>query len=133
MDIFATVFLHFLTFMCGALCMFCVIFLLLMRYLESGPLAERPSGSHYGSAVLPEDLTRTIKCESANFGGGSPKRSPSQGNENLAINLTLQFLFNELRKSERVHLWLYRKLNSEFKELMTQTTTGKLFESVQVI
>ncbi|KAG7196646.1 hypothetical protein KM043_015987 [Ampulex compressa] len=55
-----------------------------------------------------------------------------QGNENLAINLTLQFLFNELRNAERVRLWLYRKLNNEFKELLTQSTTGKLLDSVKL-
>ncbi|KAL6441235.1 hypothetical protein ACFW04_003482 [Cataglyphis niger] len=56
----------------------------------------------------------------------------SQGNENLAINLTLQFLFNELRNAERVRLWLYRKLNNEFKELLTQSTTAKLLDSVKL-
>ncbi|XP_076161316.1 PDZ domain containing 8 isoform X3 [Ptiloglossa arizonensis] len=60
------------------------------------------------------------------------RQSMCQGNENLAINLTLQFLFNELRNAERVRLWLYRKLNNEFKELLTQSTTGKLLDSVKL-
>lgn len=70
--------------------------------------------------------------ERANSNNSMSRQAMSQGNENLAINLTLQFLFNELRNAERVRLWLYRKLNNEFKELLTQSTTAKLLDSVKV-
>ncbi|CAB0032578.1 unnamed protein product, partial [Trichogramma brassicae] len=102
-------------------------------YLESGTQATPPKFPIPPSQpVLPEELINQIKdAKAASVCGGSPRQSLSQGSENLAINLALQFLFNELRNAERVRLWLYRKLNNEFKELVNQSTTGKLFESVQ--
>jgi len=49
-----------------------------------------------------------------------------------ALNLVLQFLFQELRHTEKVRKWFYRKLSLEFEELLTRTTTGKLFDSIVV-
>ncbi|KAK0088491.1 hypothetical protein PV325_011792 [Microctonus aethiopoides] len=114
----------------------CVVeFFILKKYLENGPKANPPEKpSLYGKAVLPDELLNEIKSNKDKLNNSSPRlhQTFSQGNENLAINLTLQFLFNELKNAERVRLWLYRKLNNEFKELLTQTTTGRLFDSVQL-
>lgn len=130
MDFFATLFLAVITFACGIICSLAVELYILKKYLEAAPEASPPDKPiPHGKAVLPEELLAKLKDEKS----GSPMRQNlAQGNENLAINLTLQFLFNELRNAERVRLWLYRKLNNEFKELLTQTTTGRLFDSVQV-
>lgn len=45
----------------------------------------------------------------------------------------LQFLFHELRHSDSVKRWLFKKLTLEFDELLTKTTIGKFFDSVTVI
>jgi hypothetical protein len=50
----------------------------------------------------------------------------------LAINLLFQFLFKELRNAQKVRHWFRHKLSLEFEELLTRTTTGKLFDSVSV-
>ncbi|XP_051154052.1 PDZ domain-containing protein 8 isoform X4 [Leptopilina boulardi] len=130
MDIFTTIFISSVTFLCGIGCTLLFEFYIFKRYLESAPEASPPKNPvPHGKAALPEELLSKIKEEKT----GSPMRQNfNQGNENLAINLTLQFLFNELRNAERVRLWLYRKLNNEFKELLNQTTTGRLFDSVQL-
>lgn len=49
-----------------------------------------------------------------------------------AINLVLQFLFFELRYRTDVRKWFYRKLSLELDELLTKTTTGKLFDKLSV-
>lgn len=50
----------------------------------------------------------------------------------LPISLVLQFLFHELRHSEVIKRWLYKKLSLEFDELLTKTTIGKFFDSITV-
>lgn len=50
----------------------------------------------------------------------------------LAISLIMQFLFHELRHSEVIKRWLYKKLTMEFDELLTKTTMGKCFDSISV-
>lgn len=50
----------------------------------------------------------------------------------IPISLMLQFLFHELRHSDSIKRWLYKKLSLEFDELLTKTTTGKFFEAVNV-
>lgn len=44
----------------------------------------------------------------------------------------LQFLFHELRHSEGIKKWLYKKLSMEFDELLTKTTIGKFFDEISV-
>ena len=133
MDFFTTVILSVITFLCGIACTLLLQIYVFKKYLESAPEASPPKKPvPHGKAQLPEELLSKIKEERTNFSGSPLRQGFNQGNENLAINLTLQFLFNELRNAERVRLWLYRKLNNEFKELLNQSTTGKLFDSVQV-
>ncbi|XP_076549317.1 PDZ domain containing 8 isoform X1 [Osmia lignaria lignaria] len=133
MDIFEFICVSVITFICGIICTLCVEFYLFKKYLEDAPLASPPKRSiHHGMAQLPKELLEKIQDEKTNPNISISRQAMCQGNENLAINLTLQFLFNELRNAERVRLWLYRKLNNEFKELLTQSTTGKLLDSVQL-
>ncbi|XP_015121655.1 PDZ domain-containing protein 8 isoform X1 [Diachasma alloeum] len=128
MDLFLMLILAVITFICGVICTLVVEFYILKIYVELAPPAQPPGKPPpHGKAELPEELVKDINKERQH-----PSRQNLQGNENLAINLTLQFLFNELRNAERVRLWMYRKLNNEFKELLTQTTTGRLFDSVQL-
>lgn len=48
------------------------------------------------------------------------------------MNLVLQFLFYELRNANKVRKWFYRKLSLELDELISKTTTGKLFDKLSV-
>jgi hypothetical protein len=50
----------------------------------------------------------------------------------LALNLLFQFLFKELKNGQKVRRWFRHKLSLEFEELLTRTTTGKLFDCVSV-
>lgn len=53
-------------------------------------------------------------------------------NPTIAFNLIFQFLFFELRNANRVRKWFHRKLSLELDELITKTTTGKLFEKLSI-
>ncbi|XP_053987253.1 PDZ domain-containing protein 8 isoform X1 [Hylaeus volcanicus] len=133
MDIFEFLCVSVITFVCGIICTLVLEFYLFKKYLEEAPLAsptKRPI--RHGKAQLPNELLESIQEEKTNSNTNMARQGMCPGNENLAINLTLQFLFNELRNAERVRLWLYRKLNNEFKELLTQSTTGKLLDSVKL-
>ncbi|XP_058804776.1 PDZ domain-containing protein 8 isoform X2 [Phymastichus coffea] len=132
MGIFDIILLAVVAFLYGVICTLLLEFYIFKKYLETGPETSPPKQPMPpGTAQLPDELVNRIEQEILNF-SVSNRQNLSQGNENLAINLTLQFLFNELRNAERVRLWLYRKLNNEFKELLNQSTTGKLFDSVQL-
>ncbi|XP_032684766.1 PDZ domain-containing protein 8 isoform X2 [Odontomachus brunneus] len=121
------------TFICGIIYTLALEFYLFRRYLASGRQVASPQRQlHHDKAQLPKELVEQMQEERTNCNNSMTRQALSQGNENLAINLTLQFLFNELRNAERVRLWLYRKLNNEFKELLTQSTTGKLLDSVKL-
>ncbi|XP_076285603.1 PDZ domain containing 8 isoform X2 [Lasioglossum baleicum] len=133
MDFFEFICVSVITFVCGIICTLALEFYLFKKYLEEAPLASPPEKSiRHGKAELPKELLEKIQDEKGNSSTNISRQAMYQGNENLAINLTLQFLFNELRNAERVRLWLYRKLNNEFKELLTQSTTGKLLDSVML-
>lgn len=61
------------------------------------------------------------------------KQSDEDGKSpTIGINLILQFLFYELRYRTDVRKWFYRKLSLELDELLTKTTTGKLFDKLSV-
>lgn len=56
----------------------------------------------------------------------------TKNNSTVAVNLVLQFLFFELRHSNRVRKWFHRKLSQELDELITKTTIGKLFDRLSI-
>ncbi|XP_019886364.1 PDZ domain-containing protein 8 isoform X2 [Ooceraea biroi] len=133
MDTLQLVLVAVVTFICGVICTLALQFYLFKRYLDSGPQAAPPQRQlQHDKAQLPKELVEQMHEERTSCNNSMSRQAMSQGNENLAINLTLQFLFNELRNAERVRLWLYRKLNNEFKELLTQSTTAKLLDSVKL-
>uniref|UniRef100_A0A182T213 PDZ domain-containing protein n=1 Tax=Anopheles maculatus TaxID=74869 RepID=A0A182T213_9DIPT len=61
-------------------------------------------------------------------------KAPDQESKStiMAINLILQFLYFELRQSNRVRKWFHRKLSLELDELISKTTTGKLFDKLTI-
>ncbi|XP_023298592.2 PDZ domain-containing protein 8 [Lucilia cuprina] len=50
----------------------------------------------------------------------------------ISLNFVMQFLFHELKNSNRVRKWFYRKLSLELDELIAKTTTGKLFDKLTI-
>lgn len=50
----------------------------------------------------------------------------------IAFNLLFQFLFFELRNTYSLRKWIHRKLSMELDELVSKTTTGKLFDKLSV-
>lgn len=51
----------------------------------------------------------------------------------MSINFIMQFLFHELKNSNAVRKWFYRKLSLELDELLTKTTTGKIIDKLTVL
>ncbi|KAG8223348.1 hypothetical protein J437_LFUL001226 [Ladona fulva] len=109
--------------------------------LPTVPEENADSSSNFASLPsynLPEALTEALR----NSGLGLPSElldgvegtsASSEGNGCcLALNLIMQFVFRELRTSDMVRRWFLKKLNLEFEELVTRTTTGKLFEKVSI-
>ncbi|XP_055609094.1 PDZ domain-containing protein 8 [Uranotaenia lowii] len=71
--------------------------------------------------VLPDTLLSNIKAPDA-----------ESKSTIMAINLIQQFLYFELRNSNRVRKWFHRKLSLELDELISKTTIGKLFDKLSI-
>jgi hypothetical protein len=63
---------------------------------------------------------------------GLDSQSDEKSASTKSVNLVLQFLFFELRSSNRVRKWFMRKLSMELDELLTKTTIGKFFSKLTV-
>ncbi len=50
----------------------------------------------------------------------------------LALNMLLQFLFQELKDTKSIRRYIIRKLSIEFKELLTTKGAGKIVERLTV-
>lgn len=64
--------------------------------------------------------------------GGIHAPELANRNPTIAFNLIFQFLFFELRNANKVRKWFHRKLSLELDELLSKTTTGKLFDKLSV-
>ncbi|KAK6620823.1 hypothetical protein RUM43_011119 [Polyplax serrata] len=51
----------------------------------------------------------------------------------IALNLLLQFLFHELRDTEKVRLWFRKKLCLEFEELLSRSAIGKMVGNIRIL
>ncbi|XP_058823324.1 PDZ domain-containing protein 8 [Topomyia yanbarensis] len=71
--------------------------------------------------VLPDTLLASIKAPDA-----------ESKSTIMAINMILQFLYFELRHSNQVRKWFHRKLSLELDELISKTTTGRLFDKLSI-
>ncbi|XP_065156770.1 PDZ domain-containing protein 8 isoform X2 [Atheta coriaria] len=96
-----------------------VQYYVLVRYFNKGPIAETPKKLNTEAYSLPEELKKKLECN-------------ENTSSSLPISLMLQFLFHELRHSDSIKQWLYKKLSMEFDELLTKTTIGKFFEAVTI-
>lgn len=48
------------------------------------------------------------------------------------MNVLFQFLFHELRDTERIRKWFRNRLTVEFEELLTRSAVGRMFGSIKV-
>ncbi|XP_044760980.1 PDZ domain-containing protein 8 isoform X2 [Coccinella septempunctata] len=122
MDIFGLFFLSCVSIVLGIVITLVVQYYILYAYFKKSPLAkspEKPTSDYF----LPEALRKQIDSE---------KLSSDGKDCSLPISLILQFLFHELRHSESIKCWLYKKLSLEFDELLTKTTIGKFFDSISI-
>uniref|UniRef100_A0A1I8NH04 PDZ domain-containing protein 8 n=1 Tax=Musca domestica TaxID=7370 RepID=A0A1I8NH04_MUSDO len=72
----------------------------------------------------------TANASSGGGSGGGPK--DADASSLMSLNFVMQFLFHELKNSNRVRKWFYRKLSLELDELIAKTTTGKLFDKLTI-
>ncbi|XP_054272610.1 PDZ domain-containing protein 8 [Macrosteles quadrilineatus] len=84
------------------------------RYLLKLPLASQSEEVIAEQFQIPQSLLE-----------GDFKPEPAK-----ALNSVLQFLFQECRNTKRVRRWFRTRLSIELEELLTRTTTGKLFEAI---
>ncbi|XP_035774734.1 PDZ domain-containing protein 8-like [Anopheles albimanus] len=109
----------------GAVLMLLIQYYAFVRYFRLPELdqqqEEQRKSTFSERYVLPDTLLENIKA-------------PDQESKStiMAINLILQFLYFELRQSNRVRKWFHRKLSLELDELISKTTTGKLFDKLKI-
>ncbi|XP_055295198.1 PDZ domain-containing protein 8 [Sitodiplosis mosellana] len=108
----------------GAVLMILVQYYIFIKYFnqpDDDPNAQQRNRSLNERYQLPDAILGSI-------------HSPELENRNptIAFNLIFQFLFFELRNANRVRKWFHRKLSLELDELITKTTTGKLFEKLSI-
>ncbi|KAK9712548.1 Peptidase family M50 [Popillia japonica] len=91
-----------------------------LLFLSAVSILFAPKKINEEAYTLPEALKKEIENDEISF------------NSSTSISLMLQFLFHELRHSQPIKRWLYKKLTLEFDELLTKTTIGKFFEAVKI-
>ncbi|XP_030755746.1 PDZ domain-containing protein 8 [Sitophilus oryzae] len=122
MDIFAIFVLVCFCIVLGIILTLSVQYYIFYVYLRKSPKAINYLHKNSLDYSLPHAIKRQLETgdlTDKNRGG-------------LAISLILQFLFHELRHSETITRWLYKKLTMEFDELLTKTAMGKFFDSISI-
>ncbi|XP_018322505.1 PDZ domain-containing protein 8 isoform X2 [Agrilus planipennis] len=126
MDIFALLFLSCICILLGIIITLVAQYYLFLKYLKiNSKSVSQDSGEENTKQEpfqLPEELQEQLENEAL----------PDGFNCGLPITLLFQFLFYELRHSDAIKRWFYKKLSLEFDELVTKTTTGKFFDAVTI-
>uniref|UniRef100_A0A1B0GJQ9 PDZ domain-containing protein 8 n=1 Tax=Lutzomyia longipalpis TaxID=7200 RepID=A0A1B0GJQ9_LUTLO len=120
MDVVDILLFCFISCVIGAVLMLLGQYYVFVRFIET-PNETEESTSITQKFELPDSVLSSIKSSE------SESKNPI-----VAINLVLQFLFYELRHSNRVRKWFYRKLSLELDELLTKSTTGRLFDKLTI-
>ena len=104
--------------------MFFLLFLLLFYwlYIKDLPVTKPPSFAQYEPFKLSDTLKQMLNMENLDASADSI----------IALNMLFQFLFQELKDSKAVRRYIMRKLNFEFKELLTTKTAGKFIDRITV-
>ncbi|XP_066999590.2 PDZ domain-containing protein 8 isoform X2 [Anabrus simplex] len=121
MDFILLLFIIVVSVLLGILATLATQWYLFNHHLMKIPYVGPPEKPMLGQFRLPQSLTEALQSSDI------PKKESC-----LALNLLFQFLFKELRHAQKVRRWFRWKLSLEFEELLTRTTTGKLFDSVSV-
>ncbi|XP_068910314.1 PDZ domain-containing protein 8 [Tenebrio molitor] len=123
MDVFVFIFVVFVSFLIGIIVTLVVQYYILYSYFKTSPVVEPSEKQSPTDYSLPESLKQQLENEDLNDKSDATS---------LSVSLVLQFLFHELRHSESIKRWLYKKLSLEFEELLTKTTIGKFFEAINI-
>lgn len=59
-------------------------------------------------------------------------KQPTGKESCTAVNLLLQFLFHELRDTEKIRKWFRNKLSLEFEELLSRSAIGRMIGSIKI-
>ncbi|XP_050296074.1 PDZ domain-containing protein 8 isoform X2 [Anthonomus grandis grandis] len=122
MDFFAILFVSIISVFFGIILTLCIQYYVFYVYLKKSPIASNVTHKKSYDYSLPNAIKKQLEA-------GDVSDKPKDG---LAVNLVLQFLFHELRHSETIKRWLYKKLSMEFDELLTKTAMGKFFDSITI-
>ncbi|XP_022196528.2 PDZ domain-containing protein 8 isoform X2 [Nilaparvata lugens] len=118
MDIFIAVILVVFCFSAGVVLTLVIEWYLFNLYIMKRPYVGPKDKPSYQPIKLPEALRDSIES------------TLGKKEEVGSLNYLFQFLFQECRNTERVRQWFWQKLTLELEELLTRTTTGKMFESI---
>lgn len=118
MDLTSLLLFGFISVIIGAVLMLIVQYYVYVRFCDM-PQASSEQKDFNEKYALPEDIHEN-----------ATKFDPESKSPLMALNLIMQFLFHELKHTSRVRKWFYRKLSLELDELVTKTTTGKLFDKL---
>ncbi|XP_058448216.1 PDZ domain-containing protein 8 [Malaya genurostris] len=109
----------------GAVLMLLIQYYAFVRYFRLPELDEEQEQCRKSAFsepyVLPDTLLASIKAPDT-----------ESKSTIMAINWILQFLYFELRHSNQVRKWFHRKLSLELDELISKTTTGRLFDKLSI-
>ncbi|CAH1777600.1 unnamed protein product [Owenia fusiformis] len=108
--------------LCGVILTLMVQAYLLRTFFLHIPVTKPPFKPQSAGFSLPKELQDILKSSTSEVGTETC----------LALNLLIQFLFQELKDTNKTRRWVTEKLNIEFAELLTQTTTGKLLDNISV-
>ncbi|XP_055844429.1 PDZ domain-containing protein 8 isoform X2 [Episyrphus balteatus] len=118
MDLTSLLLFGFISVVIGAVLMLIVQYYIYVRFCDM-PQTSNEQKDFNEKYALPEDIHEN-----------ATKFDPESKSPLMALNLIMQFLFHELKHTSRVRKWFYRKLSLELDELVTKTTTGKLFDKL---
>ncbi|CAH1154690.1 unnamed protein product [Phaedon cochleariae] len=123
MDLFALLFMACISILFGVILTLCVQYYILYVYLKKSPIAKSTLNKNSADYSLPQSIKEKLENDDL---------TDKDKGSSLPISLVLQFLFHELRHSELIKRWLYKKLSLEFDELLTKTTIGKFFDTITI-
>ncbi|XP_073831367.1 PDZ domain-containing protein 8-like isoform X1 [Musca autumnalis] len=91
-----------------------------------------PKALHQTARTINQTPSAVTANASSGSSGGGATAKDADASSLMSLNFVMQFLFHELKNSNRVRKWFYRKLSLELDELIAKTTTGKLFDKLTI-
>ncbi|XP_011295294.2 PDZ domain-containing protein 8 [Musca domestica] len=91
-----------------------------------------PKALHQTARTINQTPSAAATANASSGGGSGGGTKDADASSLMSLNFVMQFLFHELKNSNRVRKWFYRKLSLELDELIAKTTTGKLFDKLTI-